>query len=118
MFQPTLTLPDVWPFLLTALAVYRVSFLMTEEDGPFHIFLRWRRFAWQKLPQWIGQGFSCFYCTSFWVSLLGSACVVRSLGVELVVVWLSLAAIVTLVMREETRRNGFLSAASRQASKG
>ena len=112
-----LSLPDLWTFTLAALAVYRLSAMLVDEEGPFHLFLRWRKFAWQRLPQWVGQGFSCFYCLSFWVSLLAAVLVVQSLGLGLVVAWLSLAGAVQLVRHEEDRRNGFLSAAARQASK-
>lgn len=112
-----LSLPDLWPFLLTGLAIYRVSGMLVDEDGPFHLFFRWRQFAWKNLPSWVGQGFSCFYCLSFWASLLGSVCIVQSLSLGLVVVWLSLAGLIQIIRREEDRRNGFLTAAVRRASK-
>lgn len=117
LILPPLTLPDLWSFLLIALAVYRVSSMLVEEDGPFHVFLLWRKFMWAKAPQWVGQGFSCFYCLSFWVSLVAADILSPRLDVGLVVVWLSLAGLVQMVRRYEDHRASLLSATRRMASK-
>jgi len=55
--------------LLAVLAVYRVTRMITQagEDGPFDLFARWRDFVGQAT--WIGRGFHCFYCVSFWAGL-------------------------------------------------
>lgn len=52
--------------VLSALAVWRISHLVSAEDGPFDIVYRLRR--------WLGAGFwgklmDCFYCSSVWVAL-------------------------------------------------
>lgn len=112
-----LTLPDLWLFLLTALATYRVSSMMVEEDGPFHAFIRFRKWLYAKAPEWIAQGFNCFYCLSFWVSLLLSACIVQRLNLALVVVWLSLAGTVQIYRREEDRRVARINVAKYAATK-
>ena len=53
-------------FLLSLLAVWRVSHLLSQEDGPFDLVIRFRKL--------FGQGFfgnllDCFFCLSMWVAL-------------------------------------------------
>jgi len=57
-----------WPVSLTlaALATWRLTHLLTEEDGPADVVLRLRRLAG---PGLLGQVMDCFYCTSVWVAL-------------------------------------------------
>lgn len=112
-----LTLPDLWTVVLTTLAIYRVSAALVDEEGPLHLFLRWRRFAWKYLPAWIGQGFSCFYCLSFWAALFFAVLVSPALDLGTVLVWLASAAAVQILRHEEDRRNGFLTAAARSATR-
>jgi hypothetical protein len=49
-------------FLLSVLAVWRLTHLVAKEDGPWRILERWRRI-------FSGQLFSCFYCLSVWVAI-------------------------------------------------
>jgi len=53
-------------FALFALATWRVTHLLVEEDGPADVVLRVRRRAGSSA---LGQGMDCFYCASFWVAL-------------------------------------------------
>ena len=64
-------------FLLASLAVYRLSYMVTNEDGPFDLFYKWRSLLirWEvkrQKPHWIISGFHCVHCTGFWVALLMS----------------------------------------------
>lgn len=116
---PPLTLPDLWLFLLSALATYRISSMFVEEDGPLHLFKRWRKFLYSRNErwQWVAEGFSCFYCLSFWASLAVSACIVQSPNLALVVVWLSLAATVQIYRRHEDRETARINVARYAATK-
>jgi hypothetical protein len=60
--------PANWPvtFTLAALATWRMTHLLTEEDGPADLVLRLRRAAGQSQ---LGQVMDCFYCASMWVAL-------------------------------------------------
>ena len=60
--------PANWPvtFVLAALATWRVTHLLTEEDGPADLVLRLRRAAGQSQ---LGQVMDCFYCASMWVAM-------------------------------------------------
>ncbi len=53
-------------FLLAVLATWRITHLLSKEDGPFDIFFR--------VKKQLGQGFfgsllDCFYCLSIWISI-------------------------------------------------
>jgi hypothetical protein len=59
------------PLLMAILATYRVSHMITSEDGPFDVFALFRsRF---NQSNWIGRGVHCTLCVSFWVSLIPMA---------------------------------------------
>lgn len=54
-------------FLLAVFAVWRLSHLISREDGPWNTLLRLR----VKLGRsGLGSGMDCFYCVSLWVSTL------------------------------------------------
>jgi hypothetical protein len=53
-------------FALGALATWRVTHLVVNEDGPADVVLRLRRAAGSS-P--LGQLMDCFYCASAWVAL-------------------------------------------------
>ena len=51
---------------LGILAVWRITHLLNAEDGPWDLFVRFRRF--------VGEGFwgsllDCFYCLSVWIAV-------------------------------------------------
>lgn len=54
---------DTLTFLILALAVWRISYLLTSEDGPKHIFTKLRALH-------MGGLFDCIYCTSIYVAFL------------------------------------------------
>lgn len=56
--------------LIVALGVYRVALMTTQEDGPFDAFSRFR--AWLGQGSWVGRGFHCYMCVSFWVAGLAA----------------------------------------------
>jgi hypothetical protein len=82
----------VFRFIIAALAVWRVAFLLARERGPGDIFGRLRRGAGGV----VGEGLRCVKCVGLWVAapftfFVGGA------GVELVVVWLALAGVTALI---------------------
>ena len=68
--MPTL---DLMTFVLLALAVYRLSHMVTNEEGPFELFATLRdALGGNQQATWVGRGIVCFLCVSFWVGLLGA----------------------------------------------
>ena len=78
---------DGMPFLLCMLAVWRISHLLAQEDGPFDVVFRLRRK--------VGQGFfgallDCFLCLSLWIAL-PFAFLSADAWIDRLVAWLALS---------------------------
>ena len=56
----------VWRFVLCALAIWRITHLLAEEDGPWDLIFRMRAWLGASI---FGRLMDCFYCLSLWVSL-------------------------------------------------
>lgn len=59
---------SILTFFLLSLGLWRVSKLITDEDGPFDIFANMR--ARLSQSSWVGRGVRCIWCVSFWLGLL------------------------------------------------
>lgn len=63
-------------FVVVALAVWRVSSLLVNEEGPLDIFVRLRKFVGVKYDEFsqpygtnfISKLFACVWCMSIWLS--------------------------------------------------
>jgi hypothetical protein len=82
-------------FTLSALAVYRVSFLVAREDGPWDVFRRFRSTAKGTA---VGRLVTCVNCLSVWIAL-PLAWFVGSSWVERVVAWWALSGAAVLMDR-------------------
>jgi hypothetical protein len=84
-----------YEFVLASLGVWRLTHLLTAEDGPFDLIARLRKSA--------GSGFwgslmDCFYCLSLWIAApfaLGLAASWR----ERVLLWPALSGAAILIQR-------------------
>ena len=56
-------------FILAVLAVYRLTVLVTHEEGPFGAFAWLREKIDPAQKSWLGRGLNCPACVSFWISL-------------------------------------------------
>jgi hypothetical protein len=87
---------NVWlRFALSALAVYRVAFLVAREDGPMQMFQRLR--VWTK-DSGAGRIVACVNCLTVWLSLPFAAFVGGS-WVERLVAWWALSGAAVLMDR-------------------
>ncbi len=77
------------------LAVWRVTHLLAEEDGPADLVLRLRAALGDGLA---GRMMDCFYCLSVWVAAAFAPFVARRPG-ELLVAWLALSGAACLLER-------------------
>lgn len=82
-------------FVLAALATWRITHLLANEDGPADIVFRLRRRLGDS-P--IGGLMDCFHCLSFWVAL-PAAVFVTTLPVVAAVSWLALSGAACLLER-------------------
>jgi hypothetical protein len=90
----TITYP-AFSFLIATLAVWRLSHLLSQEDGPFDIVFRVRK--------QLGQGFfgsllDCFYCLSVWLSIPAAFMLCHSWA-EGIVTWLALSGAACLLFK-------------------
>jgi len=74
---PVFTLTDPLPWIVVALAVWRISNLFVNEAGPWHMFTNVRRKFGVKHDEYDtpvawpdGSVFECLWCFSLWVALL------------------------------------------------
>lgn len=57
---------DLTPFIICAIAVWRLTHLLSMEDGPFDIVFRLRK---QLGHGFFGNLLDCFYCLSVWIAI-------------------------------------------------
>ena len=79
-------------YLISVLAVLRIAYLLAHEDGPFDIIADWRAKVGQVT--WIGRGFHCVLCISFWLSLLAG---LIAFGWDGFVAWFGIAGGVMVI---------------------
>jgi hypothetical protein len=58
-------------YFVITIIVWRITHLISSEDGPFDIIIRFRKLLGESF--W-GKLMDCFYCLSIWIGLL-CACV-------------------------------------------
>ncbi len=93
---------DPMRFALAALATWRVTHLLAEEDGPGEVVLRVRARLGES---WAGTLMDCFACMSMWVAApLGVAAVRRRRDAPLA--WLALSGAACLLERASAERTG------------
>jgi hypothetical protein len=86
-------------FLLAALATWRVTHLLANEDGPGDVVFHLRR---SLGASWIGGLMDCFACLSFWVAV-PAALFVTAQPVTWAVTWLALSGAACLLQRTGER---------------
>lgn len=90
---------SIWRFCLSALVVWRLAHLLTEEDGPWDMIARLRaRFRSSVLGRFI----DCFYCVSLWIAL-PLAVFTCSGWLGLMVHWLALSSAASLLEKTTSR---------------
>ena len=82
-------------FILSALAVYRLSILIAREDGPWGVLRRFRSSAKATM---VGHLAACVNCLSVWISLPLAAFVGDS-WIEVAVAWWALSGAAVLMDR-------------------
>lgn len=76
-------------FVVAILAVYRLSFLIAREDGPFDLFARLRARVGQGT--WVGRGLHCVLCVSFWLALAAALALRLATYTETLLAWQGIA---------------------------
>ncbi|HEY5617352.1 MAG TPA: DUF1360 domain-containing protein [Vicinamibacterales bacterium] len=87
-------------FVAAILATWRITHLVTAEDGPWEVVARLRRRAGSGV---VGQLMDCFYCLSFWVAL-PFAWIVGDTWRDRLIAWPALSAGAIVIERLTTRK--------------
>ena len=85
----------IWRFFLAALAVWRITHLLAEEDGPWDAIANLRARLGASI---FGRLMDCFYCLSLWISLPLAAWL-NDGWAAIVVDWLALSGAACLFQR-------------------
>ena len=95
VFLSFITMPpmNIAVFLITALAVWRITHLLAKEDGPFHIIYSLRKKAGKSF--W-GKLLDCFYCCSIWTAF-PFALWIASGWANILIHWLALSGAACLL---------------------
>ena len=86
---------DIVSFSLCTLAIWRITHLFSQEDGPFDAMIKFRKL--------FGQGFfgsllDCFYCLSLWISV-PFAIFISHNWLQGIIVWLALSGAACLLFK-------------------
>jgi hypothetical protein len=100
-------------FFVGALATWRLTHLLVEEDGPGDAVVRLRRRAGDG---WMGSALDCFYCLSIWTAAPVAAAVARRPR-EVPLIWLALSGAACL-LEGATTKEGDLDVLWEQAQEG
>jgi hypothetical protein len=87
---------NLWlALVLSILAVYRISYSIVKEDGPFDLFVSFQ----DKIGQdsWIGRGFHCVLCLSFWLSFLPAFWLFWGRPINVVIGWFGIAGAIMIL---------------------
>jgi Protein of unknown function (DUF1360) len=94
-------MPDALTFMLASLAVWRVTHLLAEEDGPGDVVVWVRTRLGTGM---LGRLMDCFYCLSLWIAAPAALLVARRDDVgQWVLSWLALSAAACLLERATDR---------------
>lgn len=92
-------------FLIASLAVYRLSILITEDEGPYSIFQNLRKkaggyeLAANGEPETnLGRGIICPLCVGVWLSI-PFALYLTGINTEFFIYWFAIAGLQTFLVR-------------------
>ncbi len=81
---------DLWlALILSILAVYRASYFIAKEDGPFDMFSKMRGKIGQE--GWVGRGLNCVLCISFWLSLIPALWLFWGRPIDIIAGWFGIS---------------------------
>jgi hypothetical protein len=89
-------------FAVGVLCLWRVTHLLSTEEGPFDLVGRLRRYAGDGI---FGQALDCFYCLSLWLSI-PLALLIGTGWIQRLLLWAALSGAACL-LEQATKRPDF-----------
>lgn len=93
---------NVINIILVTLGVFRLSYMVSNEDGPGDIFSKLRE--WVGQSNWVGRGLNCFLCVSFWVSSFGAFFLYPDDSKMFFTSWFAIAGLCLIIHKRLTQR--------------
>lgn len=56
--------------IITALVVYRITYMLVDQEGPLRIFESLRKLSYKLQPKYKIFNFDCFDCLNVWISIV------------------------------------------------
>lgn len=86
---------DIKAFVICALAIWRITHLLSQEDGPFDLVIKFRKL--------FGQGFfgtllDCFYCLSLWIAI-PFVFILSNEWLQGIIIWFALSGAACLLFK-------------------
>jgi hypothetical protein len=88
-------------FLISVLAVWRVTHLLSQEDGPFDIVIKFRKLFGQNF---IGSLLDCFYCLSMWIAI-PFVFFLYTNWIDGIILWLALSGAASFLFKLTDKNN-------------
>ena len=88
-------------FIISTLAVWRLTHLLAKEDGPFDIIVIIRKKAGTGF---FGKMLDCFYCLSIWIALPFGIWLGQS-WLEKIFIWLAISGAACLLEQGTTKND-------------
>jgi hypothetical protein len=96
-----MTLAFAIRFILAALAVYRLAYMIAMEDGPFALFSRFRMWLGRNAADkpehgiaWtLAELFNCAHCVGIWLAAIAALIFFPIKGFDFILIWLALAGL-------------------------
>ena len=92
---------DIVGFILSVFATWRVTHLLSQEDGPFDLVIRFRKLFGHGF---VGNLLDCFYCLSMWVAV-PFAFFLSQDWVGRIVTWLALSGAACFLFKVSEKNN-------------
>lgn len=91
---------DLLKYFVIVIVVWRITHLITAEDGPFDLILRLRKLMGNSF---FGKLMDCFYCLSIWIGFFVALYVSKSLE-EILILTLYYSG-ASLILEKITNKN-------------
>ena len=91
----------VYWFILSVLAVWRLTHLLGKEDGPFNIIFLMRKKAGAGF---FGSLLDCFYCLSIWIALPFGIWIGEG-WIEKIITWLAVSGAACLLEQATAKKD-------------
>ncbi|WP_299104042.1 DUF1360 domain-containing protein [uncultured Tenacibaculum sp.] len=92
---------DSFTFILMMLAIWRITYLFSHEDGPLDVVIKIRM---QLGQSFFGNLLDCFYCLSVWVAIPFAVWKANSIE-NFFLLWFSLSGAVCILQKLIEKNN-------------